>query len=336
MRAGTRRPARPARADAPVVWRDGVHLAGTVLWCDARRARDVCFVSAAGQVGRAAHGQLIGSAATLAQLGAARAPHLAVPMRRPFTLGTLELELRPNGNGVGGAMLVTTVAGRRFVYAGAAAPGGVGLGGAAVIPPCDVLVLIAHHQRDRGLPSPAAARDAMLAWTREVLAVGEIPVLLTRDPGHALDLAHALHRAGIACVAHRTALDLARRMATVPGLALPPLRGGKVRIGEAVVWPLHVTPALRRTLGELPHRIAAVGAEAHDRELQGVVGASHGIAWAPTGCRDDLIELARGSTASEIYLLGGGAVAVAAALGPRAHVLTPPTQLPLWPSGDGA
>jgi hypothetical protein len=330
MRAARTSARRAPRADAPVVWRDGVHLAGTMMWCDARRARAVCFVSAAGKVGRAAHGQLIGSAATLAQLGATGAPHLAVPMRRPFSLGNLELELRPNGNGVGGAMLVTTVAGRRIVYAGAPAPGGVGLGGAAVLPPCDVLVLIAHHQRDRGLASPAAARDAMLAWTREVIAAGQVPVLLTPDAHHALDLTAALRDAGIGYVAHRTARELARRMADVPGLDLPRQRGGKVQLGEAVVWPLHVDDGLRRTLHGLPHRIAGVFVHAQNTELLATVGATFGIPWAPSGFRDELIELARGSTASEIYVLGGAAVAVAAALGPRGHVLAPPTQLPLF------
>ena len=39
---------RKTRAQvAPVTWRDGVHLTGTPIWCDARRRRDVCFVSSA-------------------------------------------------------------------------------------------------------------------------------------------------------------------------------------------------------------------------------------------------------------------------------------------------
>jgi hypothetical protein len=96
-----RRRAQPAPATEPVVWRDGVHVAGTPIWCDARRARDLCFVSAADRVGRAGHGQLIATAATLAQLGAAPGPHLAVPYRRPFTLGTLRLELMPSGHALG-------------------------------------------------------------------------------------------------------------------------------------------------------------------------------------------------------------------------------------------
>src|SRR5687767_15843485 len=89
---------RPRTAPAlPVSWRDGVHLTGTSIWCDALRRRDVCFVSAADRVGRLAHGQLIATPTTIALLGASPGAHLAVPVRKPFTLGTQRLELIPSG-----------------------------------------------------------------------------------------------------------------------------------------------------------------------------------------------------------------------------------------------
>ena len=39
--------AGPPPVEHPVVWRDGVHVVGTPIWCDARRARELCFVSRA-------------------------------------------------------------------------------------------------------------------------------------------------------------------------------------------------------------------------------------------------------------------------------------------------
>ena len=42
-------------APAPVSWRDGIHITGTPLWCDALRTRDVCFLSSPN-----AHDRLIG------------------------------------------------------------------------------------------------------------------------------------------------------------------------------------------------------------------------------------------------------------------------------------
>src|SRR5258706_5538461 len=97
---------RPRAAPSvPVTWRDGVHITGTPIWCDARRRRDVCFLSSADRVGRAGHGQLIGTSITLALLGARDHGHLAVPVRQRFTLGTLRLELIPSCRGFGAAAL---------------------------------------------------------------------------------------------------------------------------------------------------------------------------------------------------------------------------------------
>ena len=79
-----------------------MHLTGTPIWCDARRRRDVCFVSSSERVGRAGHGQLIATPITLALLGA-EVGHLAVPVHRPFTLGTTRLSLIPSGRGLGAA-----------------------------------------------------------------------------------------------------------------------------------------------------------------------------------------------------------------------------------------
>ncbi len=94
-----------------VTWRDGVHVTGTMLWFDARRAREVCVVSSIDRVaraGQAGHGQLIATAPTLAMLGVAGGAHgvgggvaLATPTRRPFTLGQVQLELVPSGHTLG-------------------------------------------------------------------------------------------------------------------------------------------------------------------------------------------------------------------------------------------
>ena len=99
-----------------------MHLTGTSIWCDASRRRDVCFVSSSDRVGALGHGQLIGTPITLA-LVAPRAQnglagHLAVPVRRPFTLGTLRLELIPSGRALGAAALHVDARGRTVLYAG--------------------------------------------------------------------------------------------------------------------------------------------------------------------------------------------------------------------------
>src|SRR5688572_7715787 len=147
-----KRPVRPM-ASVGVAWRDGVHVLGTSIWCDARRARAVCFVSAADRTGRAGHGQLIATAATLALLGAARDAHLAAPMHRPFTLGTHRLCLIPSGYGPGAAALTVEVGDHRVLYAGAIHPA------RADLAPCQTLVVAAPYgERHHAFPADAEAR----------------------------------------------------------------------------------------------------------------------------------------------------------------------------------
>src|SRR6185295_4086697 len=108
---------KPRPQPSPVTWREGVHLTETSIWCDARRRRDVCFVSSAERIGKTGHGQLIGTPLTLALLGA-DAGHLAVPLRQRFTLGTTRIELIASGRGPGAAALYVEAGKKKLLYAG--------------------------------------------------------------------------------------------------------------------------------------------------------------------------------------------------------------------------
>jgi len=160
---------REDRAVAPVTWREGVHLTGTPIWCDARRRRDVCFVSSADRLGKAGHGQLIATPDTLRLIGARDGGHLAVPVHRPFTLGTLRLELIPSGRGRGAAALHVDLGGRSVLYAGAVRPG-------AEVRACDAVVVAAPIDGALEPLEPVAAR--LCEWITAQLAAGKRPVLL--------------------------------------------------------------------------------------------------------------------------------------------------------------
>src|SRR4051812_49639833 len=137
---------RPRTApNVPVSWRDGVHITGTPIWCDARRRRDVCFLSSADRVGRTGHGQLIGTAITLALVDATGPGHLAVPLRQRFTLGTVRLELIPSGRGFGAAALHADVTGKTVLYAGVMRTSASGIGDAAEVRTCDAVVVAAPY-----------------------------------------------------------------------------------------------------------------------------------------------------------------------------------------------
>lgn len=317
-----------------MVWRDGVHLRGTVVWCDAQRARDVCFVSAAPRIGRAGHGQLIATAPTLAQLRNPATGSLPARYGKPLALGTLQLELQPNGDGVGGAMLLADVAGRRVVYAGAVAPDAVGLGGAAAVPRADVVVLAARYG-DRPAPtSPAAARAATVAWAQQVAHERALPVLLVPSVRAGLDAVAALTAAGLRCAAHRRVHDLARTLASAGVADVPALHGVHARGADALVWSTGDGAGRARAVGRRAHQVALVSGGATSAETVALLGARHAIAWASSGFGDELQAWVAATGAHEVHVLDAGAPALVAALGARARLLTPPTQLAMWPAGE--
>ncbi|HWN71727.1 MAG TPA: hypothetical protein VNM90_29015, partial [Haliangium sp.] len=188
-RAGTAAGPVPELA---VEWRSGIHLRGTSIWCDARRPRDVCFASCAHAAGASRHGQLIGTAATLALLGPDAAPdsaRLSVPYGRPFTLGSIRLELLRTGHAPGSAALLANVAGQRILCAGAINPHGGGLGGTAELRPCDVLVIDASYGHPRyAFPPVEHAVAAVRAFALEIASAAGVAVLLVSSPSKGLDV----------------------------------------------------------------------------------------------------------------------------------------------------
>lgn len=318
-----------------VSWRDGLHLTGTSIWCDARRARAVGFASAADALERPGHGQLIASAETLALLGAGGEAHLGVPFGRPFTLGTVRLELVPSGHGRGGAALSADVGGRQVFYAGAHNLAGGGLGARGQLRPCDTLVVTVpwgepHHQF--GPHDVATARIVQGCQRR--IADDEAVVLLVDDPLAGLELATILHAHDVAVGAHRAIVALARRLAEA-GLAAPPLTRAVAR-RRALIWPIDERARLAATLRGVPARtMVASGQVTEPGVVDALIPAAgrdglDAIAWSLAGDRPTMLELVRSSGASDVVLLGPGAEPLAAAIGPRARVLGPPRQMPLF------
>lgn len=317
-----KRAASGARPTAGVSWRDGVHVLGTAVWCDARRARAVCFVSSADRTGRAGHGQLIATAETLALLGAHADAHLAVPTGRPFTLGTVRLELIRSGWCVGAAALVVD-AGHRVLYAGAVAPGGSGLGGAAELRRCDTLVVAApygaaHHT------FPGGAGD-VVDFTRRTLAAGAVPVVLVTTALKGLDVVAALDGAGIASAGHRGVVEAARRLAA--GLSVK----RTVARGRALVWLASDKARLAAALGGARAKVALASGLAVERDVVRELGVDVAIPWSAAADRAALLDYIGRSGATEVAITGPYADEIAAAVGPHARRLGPHRQMALFP-----
>lgn len=317
---------RPRTAPvAPVTWRDGVHLTGTPIWCDARRRRDVCFVSSADRVGRAGHGQLIATPITLALLGA-DAGHLAVPVHRPFTLGTTRLSLIPSGRGLGAAALHVDLGGRTVLYAGAIRT--VYPSEAAEVRACDAVVVTApigetHHK----LPLLADVTESFVAWTRLQLASGNVPVIVVDTVSDGLEIAAVLAAAGVAVSATRSIRDAALRVrahTSVPAILAPGReRDVVIRVdGEKV-----------KLAPELDAVTALVSIRALDPAVaRSMPNVTRAFAWPFVATREQLLEWIEQSRAKDVFVTGAAAEAIVEVLGPRARVLGPPQQMALFGS----
>ncbi|MBK9034802.1 MAG: hypothetical protein IPL61_26655 [Myxococcales bacterium] len=316
---------RRPRAPTPpaVTWRDGVHVLGTSIWCDARRARAVCFVSAADRTARAGHGQLIATATTLALLGARADAHLAAPLHRTFSLGTTRLTLLPSGYAPGAAALVVDTGSHRVLYAGAVDPR------RADLAPCDTLVVAAPYgERHHEFAADAEARAVALC--QQIAADGAVAVVLVTNALRGLAVAERLAAAGLVVAAHRAIVDGATRLASA-GLAAPAVRRSVAR-ASVLVWLVRDRTRVAAALGARPARIVLASGLACEREQVRALAVDAAVPWSGAADRAGLLRFIDQSGAAAVVVTGACAATIAAAVGPRARVLGPPQQMALFAS----
>ncbi|MBK9073156.1 MAG: hypothetical protein IPL79_19475 [Myxococcales bacterium] len=295
------------------MWRKGVQLADTALWCDARRAQAICFLSHASVGRQPAHQQLIATPTTLALLGGAEVlgdGHLAVPYRKRFTLGTLQLELVPNGHGFGTAALYATAPTRRALYLGRPRATPNWWGEEAEIRPVDALCLDVGEGLAEVASPPIGACLANLAQ-----AIAD----------------SAAHEVVVVCATLLIAYEVANGLSALGMTVVMPkaLR----RSGLTLATPGTVTGAQPQVAMALASR-----AQAHDKRPRFHVGpgTGHGAApwrWTEALTRDELVAMVERARPRELYLTGAGAMAAHATvglLGARSStVLAPPWQMSL-------
>jgi len=309
---------------APVTWRDGVHLTGTPIWCDARRRRDICFVSSVDRVGRTGHGQLIGTPITLALLAARGDGHLAVPLRQRFTLGTLRLELIPSGRGLGAAALHVDAVGRTVLYAGAVRTVASGFIEAAEVRACDALVIDAPLGDGEELEPLDDVAGRVVEWTREQLAAGVPTILVVDSAIDGIEVAARLLAEGVPVAgskALRDAVTQLASLATVPALRAP---------GREPAVLIRVNGERAKII--VREARALVSFRAIDPRVGGSSGAhwAASFAWPFVADRAQLLAWIQQTRAREVFVTGVGADAIAKKLGARARVLGPPRQMALF------
>ncbi|HSN26556.1 MAG TPA: hypothetical protein VLT45_09725 [Kofleriaceae bacterium] len=274
-----------------MTWRDGVHLTGTPIWCDARRRRDVCFVSSADRIGPG-HGQLIATPVTLALIGAK--DQLGVPLRRPFTLGTLRLELIPSGRGVGAAALHVDAGERSVLYAGAirttAQPSLEG----ADVRAADAVVVASPLAEEVELPALPQAAERLASWVREQAT----SVIVVDSIVDGIEIITWLRSLGIDVAATRAL----REAKLAAGLTEPAPKG-----------PVLVKLESDRT--KLPAGASVYRVSARN--------------WPFVASDRDLVTWIEQTRAKQVFVTGAGAERIVGAIGLRAKRLGPPTQMSL-------
>ena len=277
-------------------------------------------------MGRAGHGQLIGTPITLAMLGAHTGGHLAVPLRRRFTLGTLRLELIPSGRTLGAAALHVDIGGRGVLYAGAIRSPG------ADVRACDAVVVTAPygetHHRFRSLVD---VNVEVVAWARANLS--RRPVLVVDTALDGLELATIVSAAGLAVAGSRAIRDAALRIGALH--SLPPIRAASnrespsARAGDPSV-PRTTTREPAVTI-QLERSASAPSALISGRAIDGHAGFDAGFAWPNAADRKQLLAWIEATNAREVYVTGACAETIVAALGRRGRLLGPPQQMTLFP-----
>ncbi len=289
----------------------------------------MCFVSSVERIGKPGHGQLIGTAPTLALLGAYGAyggGHLAVPLRQRFTLGTLRLELIPSGRGLGTAALWVDAIGRTALYAGAIrptlAPGS--LGEVAEVRSCDALVIDAPFGELHHAFAPWDDVAAQVSgWVRAQLAAGALVAVDVDTVLDGLEVAAQLAADGLEVAGSRMMREAAARLTGV-ATRMP------------VLHALRKTARLVVRLDGEHTRMAAAPRTAlvAARAIEPATTSTHDarFAWPFVAGRDPLLAWIEQARAKDIFVTGAGAEAIVAALGPRARLLGPPRQMTLFPA----
>lgn len=336
------------------VWRAGVHVTGSGLWCDAPRAQSLCFLSSA----QVLHGlrqlgtqwdALLCSERTW-RLYSSLTPQvikpsslLLSPPGRPFQLGTLRLELFPSGGLPGAtALWLRLPSGREVAYAGAPNPSVAfaELRGCETMQVRPAEALVCHAPLaavDSALPSldeawsllrgalaTAQAQSALVVLLCPPLSTAPALVSLLAEDQKTAELPLYGHPLVLrACKPGRPSAAASRALGQRPRRFVRPLHGGAV-----LLWPLPTDepmPPLTRLCGDFTpqvHVILCSGAAL----LPDVVAACR-ASLAASGLelrttlpfpdlidKDGLLRYVADAGARRLYLTAGYSESLAAAL----------------------
>lgn len=330
----------PAEDSVEVEYLEGLHLTRSILWLDAPRLAELCFISNALLHPVGPHRRVLlseGTAALLPRGPEAGQPMLVTPFFRSFMVGPLRLELAPSGHMPGASQLCIDRGRRQLVYTGDFNFRPSPCAESIHVWQAPRLLLKAHYGLAGDVFPPQEREQARaLAWTQRVLARGSVAVWLYLHPPTALELLQLLGDAGYTPLLHRSLLWLADAYVRA-GIRLAPYRRASRR-ARVLIWPwrLRLSRALARR-GRVEQALASgeVVRPGARRRLE----VEQGFCLSTRADRNDLLAMVEKVGARRIFLTGRCADEAAHWLGDkglRASVLAPPRQLQLFgDSGRG-
>lgn len=321
--------ARKRSSPLAVEYLQGIHLVDSVLWFDAPRKADLCFLSHAHLDSPFGHEKVFTSEATAALAARYLDSHrtLVCPMLRSFALGGFDLSLHPSGHMLGASQLMVRRDQERLIYTGHFDLSHRRSCHQGRVLECEHLVI--HAQHTGALPQRERQEAALVEWSAQELSHGRSPVLLCQAPGTAQELAALLTERELP---HRHLRSLATQFKAYRSLEADAGRGsayrGRAKQAQVIIAPHRAqdsrvlqgmeAPSLALVCGKAPRKMPA-GAKSH------FALSSHADAPA-------LLRYARQSKARRITLLGPAAEALAEQLRAEGHKAWPlqvPKQLRL-------
>jgi putative mRNA 3-end processing factor len=325
--------AMPPPPGIDVEYNQGIHLLDSILWLDAPRQTDLCFLSHAHIDPVGPHRKILatGATAALVRRQISRAQVLTAPLFRRFSLGELDLELHPAGHMPGAAQIRIIRGGRVLVYTGDFQLGKSRTAQEAAVLDCEVLVMRAtyglpHHV----FPDREEVEAEMVDWIGQTLQDGDQPVVFAHSPGKAQELARLFSANGLRVGVHKSIYRVCRTYRAL-GIELPYVRclRRSPRKNEVIIFPPHLRQS--KVIAKLKRVRTCV---ATGRALDDAPGSTD-AAFILSGHADHpaLLRYASESGARKVYLTGPTAAPLARELvssGLDASAIQPLEQMKLF------
>lgn len=323
----------------PLEFKNGIRIAGTDLWMDARSPRDLSFVSHAHTDHLARHASIIATEPTarFCRERAGVTSALIVPYNQPFALGELTIELCQAGHILGSSQILVrlprALGGMSIGYTGDFCNTDSFTAGRAEQLKCDVLVVEATFGKPHyAFPTRGEALAVLEETVKAALARGMTPVIYAYPLGKSQEVIKFLDDGGFKVRAHKSIWENCRIYQEF-GVKFSGI--GKftdeVRHGEILVLPHNSGRSRGLSCARQPYQIAVTG-WAIDPATKYRLGVDEAIPLSDHADFTGLVSYVLASGAKKVYVVHGFVDELVAALlerGVDASPLVPPRQMPL-------